>query len=82
MGVDGISPRIISLSALAIAEEVVKLINKFIEKREWTLELKRSNVSPIFKKKNATDKKNYSPVSVVASMAKLYEKVIYVQLCG
>ena len=30
------------------------------------------------KKNYATDKKNYSPASVVASMAKLYEKVIYV----
>ena len=84
VSVDGISPRILSLSAPAIEEEVVKLINEFIEKRDWILELKRTNVSPIFKKinNNATDNNNRRPVSVLASMAKLYEKVIYVQLCG
>ena len=82
MGVDSISPRVLSLSAPAKAEEVVKLINKFIEKRDWILELKRTNVSPIFKNNNATDKKNYRPVSVLGSMAELYERVIYVQLCG
>ena len=58
MGVEGISPRILSLSAPAIAEEVVKLINEFIAKRDWPLELKRSNISPIFKKYDASDKKN------------------------
>ena len=77
MGVDSISPRVLSLSAPAKAEEVVKLINKFIEKRDWILELKRTNVSPIFKNHNATDKKNYRPVSVLGSMAELYERVIY-----
>ena len=82
VGVDSISPRVLSLSAPAKAEEVVKLINKFIEKRDWILELKRTNVSPIFKNHNATDKKNYRPVSVLGSMAELYERVIYVQLCG
>ena len=82
MGVDSNSPRVLSLSAPAKAEEVVKLINKFIEKRDWILELKRTNVSPIFKNHNATDKKNYRPVSVLGSMAELYEIVIYAQLCG
>ena len=77
MGVDSNSPRVLSLSAPAKAEEVVKLINKFIEKRDWILELKRTNVSPIFKNNNATDKKNYRPVSVLGSMAELYERVIY-----
>ena len=64
MGVDSISPRVLSLSAPAIEKEVVKFINKFIEKRDWILELKRTNVSPIFKNNNATDKKNYRPVSL------------------
>ena len=47
VGVDGISSWILSLSAPAIAGEVVKLINKFIEKRDRPLELKRSKVSRI-----------------------------------
>ena len=82
MGVDSISPRVLSLSAPAIEKELVKVVDKFIEKRDWILELKRTNVSPIFKNNNATDKKNYRPVSVLGSMAELYERVIYVQLCG
>ena len=82
VGIDSISPRVLSLSAPALEKEVVKFINKFIEKRNWILELKRTNVSPIFKNNNATDKKNYRPVSVLGSMAELYEGVIYVLLCG
>lgn len=73
MGFDGISPRISSLSVRAIAEEVVNLINKFIEQRDWPLEWKRSNVSPIFKKDDSTDKKYYRPVFVLASMEKFYD---------
>ena len=61
---------------------IVLLINEFIEKRDWKLELKRTNVSSTFQTNNATDKGDYRPVSVLASMAELYEKVIYVQLCG
>ena len=42
--------------------------------------LKFANITPIHKKDEATDKENYSPVSVPL-FSKIFEKVIYEQLC-
>ena len=42
--------------------------------------LKVANITPVHKKDEATDKKNYRPVSVLPLFSKIFEKVIYDQL--
>ena len=39
-----------------------------------------SNVSPIYKKGDTSDKNNYRPVSVLPAISKLFEKVLFDQL--
>ena len=43
-------------------------------------QLKKDEVSPVFKKGNLNDKTNYQPVSILPSLSKIYERLIYNQL--
>ena len=43
-------------------------------------ELKLADVTPIYKKSDPDDKVNYRPISILPSLSKIYEKVIYKQL--
>ena len=43
--------------------------------------LKEAQVTPLFKKNDPLDKKNYRPVSVLTNISKVFEKVICEQLC-
>ena len=44
--------------------------------------LKLSDITPVYKKLDPSDKANYRPVSVLPLLSKVFEKVIYDQLYG
>ena len=67
VGVGGLSPHLLRLSAPVLAEEVTKLINYFIANHTWPFEWKSSNITPVFKKQEDTYKGNYRPVSILTS---------------
>jgi len=79
-GPDGFSPKIIKLSAPAIASPLTNLFNHCIRISALPCEWKMSNVTPIHKKGATTDKNNYRPVSVLSAISKLFEKVMFDQL--
>ena len=56
------------------------LVNKSIRDAKFPNQLKNADVSPVFKKDDATDVKNYRPVSVLPAVSKIYERVIKNQL--
>ena len=78
-GVDGTSPRILRLGSLVLTEEVTKLINFCILNRSLPSEWKQARLTPVFKRGIDTDKANYHPVSMLTSLSKVFEKVIYDQ---
>ena len=82
VGVDGITPRLLRLSAPILADEIAKLINFNISINSWPSEWKCSNLIPIFKKLDVTCKANYRPISILTSLSKVYEKVMYDQMYG
>ena len=43
-------------------------------------QLKKSDVSPVFKKGNHNDKTNYQPVTILPSLLEIYELLIYNQI--
>ena len=43
-------------------------------------ELKCAEVVPVFKKGDHMDKVNYRPISLLSSVSKIYERLIYEQL--
>ena len=78
VGVDGISPRILRLGSPVLAEKVTKLINLDILNRSLPSEWKQARLTPVFKRGIDTDT-NYRPVSILTSLSKVSEKVIYDQ---
>ena len=42
--------------------------------------LKHTQITPIFRKKNELDKRNYRPVSVLTALSKIFERCISDQL--
>ena len=80
VGADGISPRLLRLSAPVMAREITGLINFLIANRPWPDEWKWGNLTLVFKKDEDTRKENYRPVSVLTALSKVYEKVMYDQL--
>ena len=57
-----------------------KLINTSITSGTFPDQLKIADISPIFKKEDATNAKNYRPISVLPSVSKVYERLIQNQL--
>ena len=81
-GPDDFSPKIIKLSAPSIASLLANLFNHYIRKSTPAVpsEWKMSNVTPIHKKAETTDKSNYRPVSVLSAISRRFEKVMFDQL--
>ena len=54
--------------------------NEILDNKVFPQELKLANVTPIFKKDDATLCKNYRPTSVLPSTSKIFERIIQNQL--
>ncbi len=64
------------MGAECLAGPMVKLVNKSIETSTFPDMLKRAEVTPVFKKNNALDKKNYRPISILPCMSKVFEGLL------
>ena len=54
--------------------------NKCIINGKFPDQLKKANISPVFKKGNHNDKTNSRPISILPSLSKIYEHLIYNQI--
>ena len=56
------------------------LLNNAINDCHWPLELGSAVITPAHKKSSTTAKENYRPISVLPSVSKIFEKLLYDQL--
>ncbi|KAL9950201.1 hypothetical protein ACROYT_G042672 [Oculina patagonica] len=61
-GPDNIMPKILKLSAPSLASPLSKLLNHCIRTSTWPAQWKLSNVTPVFKKDDASLVSNYRPI--------------------
>ncbi|MCU7801407.1 MAG: reverse transcriptase family protein, partial [gamma proteobacterium symbiont of Lucinoma myriamae] len=80
-GVDKISGKILKLGKPALVNPVTNLVNHTIYHSIFPDDLKRAQVSPIYKKDDPLSKKNHRPVSILPTISKIYERVLSDQLC-
>ena len=75
-------PKIVKISANITDYHFANIINKNLEDCTFPEEAETPSVTPLFKKDNRTEIKNYRPVSILNVLSKLYEKYIYENLIG
>jgi exonuclease III len=79
-GIDGISARILKLSAPAIASPLAWIINMSLTSGTVPDDWKMAKVVPIFKTGIKTDVNNYRPISVLSIFSKIIERAVHVSL--
>ena len=72
--------KLLQKSASYIAPDIAKMVNNSMIKGIFPGDLKFAEVSLLFKKKDALNKINYRPVSILIALSKIYEKAMSLQI--
>lgn len=79
-GYDRISPRFIKECAEEVAPVLLEIFNKMISNAIYPDALKVHKVVPIPKQSNAVSLDKYRPISVLSSVDKIFEKILFEKL--
>ena len=79
-GVDRISSKLLRAGAPVLNKHITTLVNNTIKTSVFPTRLKEAQVVPLHKKIDPLDKKNYRPVSILPTISKVYEMVLFDQL--
>ena len=79
-GIDGISNKLLKIAKNQITKPVTLIINQMIKTGIFPDKLKISRVTPIYKANKKDQFSNYRPISLLPSLSKIFEYVIYDQL--
>jgi len=79
-GISGISTKILKLAPSSMSPLFAKVINSCFETNTVPLEWKAAIVTPLFKKGINTEVSNYRGISVLAPLAKVFEKIVNEQV--
>ncbi len=79
-GYDGITPELLKLINNDISSSITLIINQSLTTGVFPKQLKIAKVTPVYKKGNRNDIKNYRPISVLPIIAKVIETTMSNQL--
>ena len=74
-GFDNIPPKLLKSASQELAEPVTYLVNQSIRISHFPHDLKKAELSPLYKCKDDLIFTNFRPVSVLTSLSKLFERV-------
>ena len=77
---NGIPVSVLKKSVSAYYEKLTDIFNNLIRSGTFAEILKKSEVTPVFKKGDPASKTYYHPVSILSNFSKIFEKLIYLQL--
>ena len=80
VGPDGISNRMLRDTAYSSSVSLTDIFNYSLKTGFFPSDWKKANVSPIFKKGNRSEVKNYQPISLLSNVSKVFERLVYNQL--
>ena len=79
-GKDGISNKLLKAIKSVISEAIAIIINQSILTGIFPDQLKLAKVKPLYKKGDKCCLNNYRPISLLPTISKIYERVMYKQL--
>ena len=79
-GYDGISTRILKISALYVVSPLTYITNKILPSGIFPDRLKYSEVKALYKNGDVSDLSNYRPISLLISFSKVTEKILHKRL--
>ena len=79
-GYDNFPSKLLKVVSRDIAPSMTSLINHSINTHIFPAGLKYAELSPVFKKDDPLNKKNYRPISILPCMSKIFEKVLNMQI--
>ena len=79
-GFDNIPGKLLRLAHQELSTPLTYLINASIAQNVFPDQMKCAEVSPIFKKNDKLNKKNFRPVSILTSISKIFEYIMNDQL--
>ena len=79
-GYDGISTKLLKTCRLEICKPLTLIINQMLTAGIFPDDLKVAKVIPLFKKGKKEILDNYRPISLLPSLSKIFERVIFNQI--
>ena len=79
-GPDGISNTLLKNTAESIAPPLCQLFNRSLATGQFPNNWKKANVSPVFKKNDRQDVRNYRPISLLPNIGKVLERLVFTKL--
>ena len=79
-GIDKISCKILKIAAPAIADSLTYIFNQAITLSSFPYEWKMARVIPLYKNGHRNLPGNYRPISVLPTISKIMERILYNQL--
>ena len=78
--VSNIPIKILKNSIHICSEKITNIFNECLINGKFPETLKRTDVTPIFKKGNDNEKENYRPVSMLSTFSNVFEKLLFEQI--
>ena len=79
-GHDGISNKLLKLIQDEVSKPLILIINQKLTTGIFPDAFKKSKIVPIFKKVDSSLLTNYRPISILSTISKIFERVLYNQL--
>ena len=79
-GYDGLSTKLLKYLKFEILESITIIINQILNTGIFPEGMKIAKVIPLFKKNSQSEIENYRPVSLLPSLSKIVEKIVFNQL--